>query len=73
MRVRNSSLMILSAVVVLGSAAFIGCSAPANNPETPAASSAAAPRQDVGGQEEFGPYDVVANWPQPVSVAKLLF
>ena len=22
--------------------------------------------QDKGGQEEFGPYDVVPNWPQPL-------
>src|SRR6267378_5477744 len=27
---------------------------------------APAPLQDKGGQEEFGPYDLVDNWPQPL-------
>ena len=61
--------MILLAVFALASAALVSCSAPANSPEsaTPAASSAPnAPAADIGGQEEFGPYDVVANWPQPL-------
>jgi hypothetical protein len=46
--------------------AFVGCSAPdnGNGPET--ASAAAGTPQEKGGQEEFGPYEVVANWPQPL-------
>jgi NHL repeat len=65
MRARNSSLTILLAVVVLASAALISC-APASTPETKAAAPAA-PAQDIGGQDEFGPYEVVANWPQPLA------
>src|SRR5258706_361530 len=65
MRARNSSLMILSAVVLLGSAALMGCSAPANNP-APASTAANAPSQEIGGQDEFGPYEVVKDWPQPL-------
>ena len=64
MRARNSSLTMLLAVVVLASAALISC-APANTPETKTAAPAAPP-QEIGGQEEFGPYEVVANWPQPL-------
>src|SRR5438132_13004588 len=65
MRARSSSLMILFAVVVLASAVLMGCRAPANSPATTSAA-AAAPSQEIGGQEEFGPYDVVPNWPQPL-------
>jgi len=65
MRARTSSLMSLSAVIVLASAALMGCRGPANSPETTSAA-APAPSQEIGGQEEFGPYEVVANWPQPL-------
>jgi hypothetical protein len=65
MRARNSSLTILSAVIVLASATLMGCSAP---PDKAASTSTAAtaPSQEIGGQDEFGPYEVVANWPQPL-------
>ncbi len=46
----------------------VGCAAPANNPPpaaTGAAAQSAAPAEK-GGQEEFGPYEVVANWPKPL-------
>jgi hypothetical protein len=65
MRARNSSLMLLLAVFVLASAALMSCSGPAKAPET-ASTAAAKPAQEIGGQEEFGPYEVVANWPQPL-------
>jgi hypothetical protein len=65
MRARNSSLRILSAVVLLGSAALMGCSAPANNP-APASTAATASSREIGGQDEFGPYEVVKDWPQPL-------
>lgn len=52
------------AVMVMASVAFVSCSAPANNPETVSAAGASA--QEKGGQDEFGPYEVVANWPQPL-------
>jgi hypothetical protein len=64
MRARNSSpLMLLP--VALFMVALAGCRGPATSPETAAA--APAPSQERGGQEEFGPYDVVANWPQPLA------
>ena len=48
------------------SVAFAGCSAPDNgNGAEPAAAAAATP-QERGGQDEFGPYEPVANWPQPL-------
>ena len=31
----------------------------------------AAVEQERGGQEEFGPYEVVANWPQPLPSVRL--
>ena len=67
MRARKLSLTLLSAVVLLASAALMGCSSPANTPETSAAAqTAAAPPQEKGGQDEFGPYEVVPNWPLPL-------
>jgi DNA-binding beta-propeller fold protein YncE len=64
MRARSSSLLILSAV--LASASLIACRAPAESPEAAAAAVGTPSPQERGGQEEFGPYDVVANWPQPL-------
>ena len=62
MRARSSSLSAVLTIGLLASAALAGCSAP---PETPAPTTAAPP-QEKGGQEEFGPYEVVANWPKPL-------
>ena len=44
---------------LLASVVYIGCAAP----PPPAAPAAA---REVGGQEEFGPYEPVPNWPQPL-------
>jgi sugar lactone lactonase YvrE len=54
------------AVPVAAFVALVGCSSPenGNGPET--ARAATGTPQEKGGQEEFGPYDVVANWPQPL-------
>ena len=62
MRARRWSLTCLSAAIV-ATVAVVSCSAPAKSPE---AAPAAAPAQEIGGQDEFGPYEVVANWPQPL-------
>src|SRR6476646_1897526 len=45
---------------------IIACNAPA--PTTQAVATAAAPAvaAEKGGQEEFGPYALVENWPQPL-------
>lgn len=59
MRARRWSFTCLSAAIV-AAVAVASCSAPAKSPE------AAAPAQEIGGQDEFGSYEVVANWPQPL-------
>ena len=53
MRIRLSSFTILLAAALLVSGVFIG-------------RAAQAPSQGKGGQEEFGPYELVENWPQPL-------
>jgi hypothetical protein len=57
-------LLVVSGGVLVTT--LIGCS-----PSTPSAASATASAagsaiQERGGQEEFGPYEVVSNWPQPL-------
>ena len=67
MRARMLSLTLLSAVVLLATVAFMGCSSPTSSPEAvPSAQTAPAPPQEKGGQDEFGPYEIVANWPLPL-------
>jgi 6-bladed beta-propeller protein/NHL repeat-containing protein len=65
MRARRWSLMVLL-VVIAAAVAVAGCSGPANNGETTTAAAPAAAPQELGGQDEFGPYEPVANWPQPL-------
>jgi sugar lactone lactonase YvrE len=53
-------------LLVLGAVA--GCS-PASSPETAASAQTAAPSAgpaEKGGEEEWGPYEPTANWPQPL-------
>jgi hypothetical protein len=64
MRTRAFTLTLLFAVVA-ASVAVIGCGSSSNNPESVSAAGTAA-SAEVGGQDEFGPYDVVDNWPQPL-------
>src|SRR6187549_3098805 len=52
MHVRIGSITAVVAAGLIVSAAFIGKAAPA--------------AQERGGQEEFGPYELVENWPQPL-------
>jgi hypothetical protein len=65
MRPRNWSFTMLLALELAAAVALVGCGTPSNNPETVSAAAASAPPQERGGQEEFGPYEVVATWPQP--------
>ena len=55
---------------VLALLIVVGCAAPGSTPP-PAATTAAAQTAPAerGGQEEFGPYETVANWPQPLADA----
>ncbi len=60
------SLVVTAAVGVV----FVSCGAPPRE-TTAAADAGAAPRSQApagerGGQDEFGPYAVAQNWPQPL-------
>lgn len=74
MRSPSSTLAAVAAVALLG--LTMACNAPptqtsATTPDaatpgsTPTAPGAAT-SQEKGGQEEFGPYELVENWPQPL-------
>src|SRR5919112_1213814 len=52
MKVPTKPSTILVAAGLLACAVFVGRAAPA--------------LQEKGGQEEFGPYELVENWPQPL-------
>ena len=65
MRARRWSLTFLLTAMVVVSVGFVSCSAPSSAPEAAASAEQAAP-QEKGGQDEFGPYEPVANWPQPL-------
>src|SRR5262245_34183918 len=46
---------------------IVACSeAPASTTQTAAPVAAPAVAAEKGGQEEFGPYELVENWPQPL-------
>ena len=62
MHTRSQSFMILLAVAAVAVVTLVSCGAPA---APPAASTPAAAAMEVGGQEEFGPYDVVPAWVKP--------
>ena len=55
-------------VSILALVVLTGCSATSESKSAPAAAiPAAAVSQEKGGQEEFGPYELVENWPQPLA------
>jgi hypothetical protein len=66
MRARKWSFIFVLTAIVAVSVGFAACSAPASAPEAASASAAPAAPQEKGGQDEFGPYEPVANWPQPL-------
>jgi hypothetical protein len=45
---------------------IIACTGPAPTPQAVATAAAPAVAAEKGGQEEFGPYELVDNWPQPL-------
>ncbi len=72
MRLRMRSFTILLSIGLLGPVAFAGCnSSPTSSASSSATATAAAPAASVekGGQEEYGPYELVENWPQPLQDA----
>jgi len=66
---RSTSYLSVTFVLGVGILAA-ACSAPAGSSEAGAVQAAAAPQAtpsgERGGQEEFGPYELVENWPQPL-------
>jgi hypothetical protein len=66
MRARKWSFIFVLTAMVAVSVGFAACSAPASAPEAASASAAPGAPQEKGGQDEFGPYEPVANWPQPL-------
>ena len=47
-------------------AIIAACSSPTASPSASDKAAPAAVSQEKGGQEEFGPYELVENWPQPL-------
>ena len=62
MSTRTLSRITLPALVLLAAVTFRGWSSPTGNGAV--VSAAPAQSQEKGGQEEFGPYEPVANWPE---------
>jgi hypothetical protein len=67
MRILSRSLTVVAVATVIAS-----CAAPANDSETAAGTTgqAAAATAERGGQEEYGPYELVADWPKPLQDAQ---
>src|SRR5207249_4809195 len=55
------SIMLLLFVLAF----LTSCTASSDNKTASTPAVAAVAAQEKGGQEEFGPYDLVPNWPQP--------
>jgi len=53
-------------LTLLGFFSIVACNAPAPAPQAVATAAAPAVTAEKGGQEEFGPYELVENWPQPL-------
>ena len=67
MRVPIRSVICFSMAALIASVVFASCESPANSGATVSAAGAGpAAAQEKGGQEEFGPYQVAENWPQPL-------
>jgi hypothetical protein len=59
-------LVFLMSLAAFAGVGLLACSQPGQPAAAPAAASTSAPSQEKGGQEEFGPYELVENWPQPL-------
>lgn len=54
------------ALMLAASGLFSACARNENGSAAAAAAPAEASSTEKGGQEEFGPYELVADWPQPL-------
>ncbi len=67
MHVSNSPIGNRFLLCLVLAAVLTACSAPQESgPASEATLSAGPAAQEKGGQEEFGPYELVENWPQPL-------
>ena len=70
MRVARWCRLIPLATALIASLTLAACESPGAEPaasaSTPQAAASAAATAEKGGQEEFGPYELVENWPQPL-------
>src|SRR5216684_4117879 len=66
MQIRNSQIMIRLLLAMLIAAVIGACSGSTGNQPASDKAAPAAVAQEKGGQEEFGPYELVENWPQPL-------
>src|SRR5262245_31979205 len=53
-------------VAIFVCAMLVSCSATSESKSPSATATQTAVSQEKGGQEEFGPYELVVNWPQPL-------
>jgi len=58
-------MRVLALIVMC--AILAACSVPSESKPDSTATQSAATLQEKGGQEEFGPYELVENWPQPLT------
>jgi hypothetical protein len=54
-------------LAILLCAVLASCSTPSESKSASDKGSSSAVSKEKGGQEEFGPYELVANWPQPLA------
>jgi hypothetical protein len=69
MRVHARALRRPIVLAGLASALLAGCASPPSAPASTGATPAPVADVEKGGQEEFGPYEFVDNWPQPLEDA----
>ena len=66
MQLSNSWTMSRFLLAMSLIAIIAACSSPTASPSASDKAAPAAVSQEKGGQEEFGPYELVENWPQPL-------
>ena len=62
----DRSFRILLALGLLSAAVAVSCTSPSSTTTSAPAAAAPAVAQEKGGQEEFGPYELVHDWPKPL-------
>ena len=60
------AVLVASCAVLIGRSPSAGSFQAGSGSRAGGSMQATAQQREKGGQEEFGPYDVVENWPQPL-------